>query len=387
MARLFAGSPLPRGRNLKQSVTLSRFTAPIMQNLIRVLCVGAGHMGRSHALAYHRIPGFEICGIVTRSAESRGKLNAELGGGYAEFADFYEALAATKPDAVSISTYPDTHGPYAEAAFDAGCHVFIEKPLAENVSAAEGIVAKAKSSGKKLVIGYILRHHPSWIKFIEMAQTLGKPLVMRMNLNQQSFGDNWKTHKALMSSISPVVDCGVHYVDVMCQMTRSRPVRVSGIGARLSEEIPADKINYGALQVTFEDGSVGWYEAGWGPMMSEVAFFVKDVVGPKGCASIVADKAAAEGQSSNVDAHTQTQSIRLHHSQLTPEGTFARTDETIRLDDEPDHDDLCHREQDYFLRAILDDLDLTDHMEDALASMRIVVAADESFRTGKTIDL
>ena len=76
-------------------------------------------MGRSHALAYHRIPGFEICGIVTRSADSRGKLNAELGGGYAEFADFHEALSETKPDAVSISTYPDTHGPYAEAAFDA----------------------------------------------------------------------------------------------------------------------------------------------------------------------------------------------------------------------------------------------------------------------------
>jgi predicted dehydrogenase len=122
-------------------------------------------------------------------------------------------------------------------------------------------------------------------------------------------------------------------------------------------------------------------------MMSEVAFFVKDVVGPKGCVSIVADKAAAEGQSANVDAHTQTQSLKLHHSQLTPEGTFAKEDESIRLDDEPDHDGLCHREQEYFLKAILEDVDLTDHMADALASMRIVAAADESFRTGKTIDL
>lgn len=358
-----------------------------MQKPIRILCAGAGHMGRSHALAYHRLPGFEIVGIVTRSAESRGKLNAELGGGYAEFADYYEALAATQPDAVSISTYPDTHAPYAEAAFDAGCHVFIEKPLAENVAAAEAIVAKAKVTGLKLVIGYILRHHPSWIRFIEVARTLGKPLVMRMNLNQQSSGDNWKTHQNLMSSISPVVDCGVHYVDVMCQMTGSRPIRVSGIGARLSDELPADKINYGALQVTFEDGSVGWYEAGWGPMMSEVAFFVKDVVGPQGCVSIVADRAAGEGQSANVDAHTQTQSLRLHHSQLTPAGAFARADETIRLDDEPDHDELCHREQEYFLRAILEDLDLTRHMDDAVASMRIVEAADESFRTGLTVAL
>jgi len=49
-----------------------------------------------------------------------------------------------------------------------------------------------------------------------------------MNLNQQSSGDNWKTHRALMQTCSPIVDCGVHYVDIMCLMTGSRPVRVSG---------------------------------------------------------------------------------------------------------------------------------------------------------------
>jgi len=344
-------------------------------------------MGRSHALAYHSIDGFEICGIVTRGGKSGEALNKELCSGYPQFTDFHEALRVTKPDAVSISTYPDTHAEYAEAAFDAGCHVFIEKPLAETVEGAERIVAKARETGRKLVIGYILRHHPSWIRFIEIARTLGKPLVMRMNLNQQSSGANWYTHKSLMSSISPIVDCGVHYVDVMCQMTRSKPVRVSGIGARLTDELPAGKINYGHLQVTFEDGSVGWYEAGWGPMMSEVAFFVKDVVGPSGCVSIVAETAAAAGQSANVDAHSKTESLRLHHAELKPDGTFGKADEVLRLDDEPDHDELCRREQEFFLNAIREDVDLSDHMEDAIASMRIVAAADESFRTGRTVDL
>ena len=108
-----------------------------MSKKIRILCVGAGNMGSSHARAYHKLEEFEITGIVTRSPESRGALNKELGGGYAEFGDFHEALAATRPDAVSISTYPDTHGPYAEAAFAAGAHVFIEKPLAETVAEAE----------------------------------------------------------------------------------------------------------------------------------------------------------------------------------------------------------------------------------------------------------
>jgi len=344
-------------------------------------------MGRSHALAYHHLPGFTIAGLVTRSEASRAALLAELGGAVPGFDDFKEALRLTRPDAVSISSYPDTHASYAIAAMEAGCHVFVEKPLAETVAEAEAIVAKAAALKRKLVIGYILRVHPSWIRFIELARTLGKPLVMRMNLNQQSSGPEWRTHKALLSSISPIVDCGVHYVDVMCQMTGSKPVRVSGIGARLTDELPADKINYGQLQVSFADGSVGWYEAGWGPMMSEVAFFVKDVVGPKGCISIVADKAAAEGQSANVNAHSQTQSLRLHHSALGSDGKFIKTDERISLEDEPDHDALCRREQEYFLRAIQEDLDLGSHMQDAIQSMRIVAGADESFRTGKTVDL
>lgn len=358
-----------------------------MSRTIKVLCVGAGHMGRSHALAYHQIEGFEICGIVTRSESSSGKLNAELGGKYEEFHNFHEALATTKPEAVSISTYPDTHAEYAVAAMEAGADIFIEKPLAETVEKAEAIVAKAHELGRKVVIGYILRHHPSWIKFIEVAQTLGKPLVMRMNLNQQSSGANWETHKNLMSSISPIVDCGVHYVDVMCQMTRSKPIRVSGIGARLTDELPEGKINYGHLQVTFEDGSIGWYEAGWGPMMSETAFFVKDVVGPKGCVTIQAKDAGSVGSSADVDAHTKTEMLRLHHSQLNDEGKFVKEDDWIGTDDEPDHDGLCFREQEYFLNTIRENLDLTDHMADAINSMRIVAAADESFRTGKTIDL
>jgi predicted dehydrogenase len=358
-----------------------------MSTPIRVLCVGAGHMGRSHTLAYHTLPGFAVAGLVTRSEASRAALIAELGGNVPGFNDFAEALRQTRPDAVSISSYPDTHAAYAIAAMEAGCHVFVEKPLAETVAEAEAIVAKAAALKRKLVIGYILRVHPSWIRFIALARTLGKPLVMRMNLNQQSSASEWRTHKALMSSISPIVDCGVHYVDVMCQMTGSKPVRVSGIGARLTDELPADKINYGQLQVSFEDGSVGWYEAGWGPMMSEVAFFIKDVVGPKGCVSIVADKAAAQGQSANVNAHTQTQSLRLHHSALGPDGRFTQNDECFLLEDEPDHDELCRREQEYFLRAITEDLDLSSHMQDAIQSMRIVAGADESFRTGKTVDL
>ncbi|MES2872318.1 MAG: Gfo/Idh/MocA family oxidoreductase [Bacteroidota bacterium] len=351
---------------------------------LRVLVIGCGNMGSSHATAYHNLPGFEICGLVSKG-KSKEILNDKLGGKYQLFDDVDKAISETNPDAVCISTYPDTHESYAVKAFENGCHVFIEKPVADSVEGAERVVAASKKANKKLVVGYILRHHPSWEKFIELSGQLGKPLVMRMNLNQQSDGAMWTLHRNLMSSLSPIVDCGVHYIDVMCQMTRSKPTQVYAIGARLTEEIPDGNYNYGQLQIRFEDGSVGWYEAGWGPMVSETAFFVKDVFGPKGSVSIVAKDAGGEGKSSSIESHTKTESIRFHHADLDKDEKFSKADTWINLEDEPDHQELCNREQRYFLKSINEDLDLTSHGDDAINSLRIAFACDESVRTGKVV--
>ena len=350
---------------------------------LKTLVVGCGNMGTSHARAYHQLDGFEIVGLVSRGEESRERLSNELGG-VATFPEYAHALEVTKPDVVSINTYPDTHFNYVKMALEANAHVFVEKPLALTVKEAKTLVELSQKQGKKMVVGYILRVHPTWAKFTRMAQTLGKPLVMRMNLNQQSSGSHWYTHKQLMKSMSPIVDCGVHYVDVMCSMTRSNPVSVSAIGARLSNEIDADMYNYGQLQVRFEDGSVGWYEAGWGPMMSETAFFIKDVIGPNGCVSI---SDLNKGASDDVEGHSKTGSLKLHHSKLDSEGHFTKKDEIISTEDEPDHDGLCLLEQEYFLNAIVNNVDLTHHLNDAINSLKIVLAADASVRTGKTIDL
>lgn len=350
----------------------------------RILVVGCGKMGTSHARAYHKMDAFEIVGVVSRGPETRGRLSAMLGG-VAQFDDFEGALNTTRPDAVCISTYPDTHADFCRKALQAGCHVFVEKPLAETVQDAEAVVHLAQTTKRKVVVGYILRVHPAWQKFIEIARALGKPLVMRMNLNQQSSGEEWRVHQNLMRTMSPIIDCGVHYVDMMCQMTGARPVRVHAIGARLAGEIRSDMYNYGHLHVAFDDGSVGWYEVGWGPMISETAFFVKDVIGPKGCVSIASPE--GQGSSSDIDSHTKTNQLRVHHAQLDPEGAFIQPDEIIDMSDEPDHQHLCDREQAFFLKAICEDLDLSDHLRDAVNSLQIVLAADASHRSGEVVYL
>ncbi|WP_438750984.1 Gfo/Idh/MocA family protein [Pararhizobium sp. O133] len=351
-----------------------------MQKPVRVLVAGLGNMGRSHALAYHNNPGFEIVGLVNRSKPT---LAPELSH-YEILPDFEKALKELKPDLCSICTYSDSHADYAVTAFEAGCDVFIEKPLATTVADAERVVAAARKAGKKLVVGYILRHHPSWVRLIAEARKLGGPYVFRMNLNQQSSGPTWMTHKSLMETTPPIVDCGVHYVDVMCQITDAKPVEVRGMGLRLSNEIAEGMYNYGHLQVIYEDGSVGWYEAGWGPMISETAFFVKDVMSPNGSVSIVMDPNA---KSDDIDTHTKTAVIRVHKAETGADGKFVHEDEDLKMDGEPGHQELCDFEQAYVLKAITENLDLERHMNDAVQSLRICLAADESVRTGRPVKL
>ena len=339
--------------------------------MIRAAVIGLGNMGLSHAIALHNNPDVELVALFNRSDVDLPEPLKSAGVPIRPKLD----LDGIEIDLLVIATYSDSHAELAMQAMEAGCHVFVEKPLATTVEDAVRVVETAKRLNRKLVVGYILRHHPSWQRLIAEARNLGGPYVFRMNLNQQSDGPTWETHKALMRTTSPIVDCGVHYVDVMCQITDAKPIKVNGIGLRLSDEIAEDMYNYGQLQVTFSDGSVGWYEAGWGPMMSETAFFVKDVVSPNGAVSITEDN---KSKSDDVDGHTKVGGILVH----TRAG-----DRLIEMPDEPGHQELCDTEQAYFLNAIINDTNLSRHMNDAVQSLRICLAADESIRSGRTVDL
>jgi len=123
-------------------------------------------------------------------------------------------------------------------------------------------------------------------------------------------------------------------------------------------------------------------------MMSEVAFFVKDVIGPKGCVNIMDAEQGSDKGSDDIDSHTKTNRLKVHYADKDENDEFTKPGKIINMEDEPDHQGLCDLEQEYFLNAINKDIDLTNHLNDAVNSLKIVlVAADESFRTGKTVNL
>ncbi|MFN7003576.1 MAG: Gfo/Idh/MocA family protein [Roseinatronobacter sp.] len=340
--------------------------------MIRVLVVGLGQMGQSHAASYQTLPEFDLVGLVNRSDVTLPEALAHLSVEH----DFDAALARHKPDLVAIATYSDSHAALAIKAMEAGAHVFVEKPLATTVADCEAVAETAKRTGRKLMVGHILRHHPTWIALIEAARDLQGPYVFRLNLNQRSNGPAWEIHKALMRSTSPIVDCGVHYVDVMCQITDAAPVEVRGMGLRLSDEIAPEMYNYGHFQVLFADGSCGWYEAGWGPMMSETAHFVKDIVSPGGAVSLRAPQGIG---SADVEGHTAAD-----HLIVAPTGEGER----LRVFAEsPGHQGLCDRQATAMAQAIREDQDLSRHVADAVRSVAVCLAADESVRTGHPVRL
>ena len=128
-------------------------------------------------------------------------------------------------------------------------------------------------------------------------------------------------------------------------------------------------------------------------MMSEVAFFVKDIIGPNGAVSLVPahvdkkDQLAEISDSADIGRHTKTDLIQYHHAEVGADKNFIKRDEFISTEDEPSHQELCDREQEFFLKAIEDDLDLSESMDAAVNSLRIVLAAEESIKQGKVIEL
>lgn len=67
----------------------------------------------------------------------------------------------------------------------------------------------------KVLVGHILRHNSTYKKVAEMIHEgfIGTPLVIRMVQNKHI--KDWKRHFELLNNTSPIVDYGVHYIDIM----------------------------------------------------------------------------------------------------------------------------------------------------------------------------
>lgn len=203
--------------------------------------------------------------------------------------DAERCISRDDVDIVIIATYPSSHLELAELCVKYKKHIICEKPIATNIEDGRKFVKLVKDNpGVKVLVGHILRHNHTYNMVAKMIQEgkIGHPIIMRMCQNHHTM--NWERYLKLIRETSPIVDCGVHYLDVMRWFTGAEIVSVSGIGMRTDTDVPEDKNNYELVTVKLSDGSVGFYEAGWTKTISSDN--LKEFIGPKGSIRIIYQK-------------------------------------------------------------------------------------------------
>ncbi|MBE6871330.1 MAG: Gfo/Idh/MocA family oxidoreductase [Ruminococcaceae bacterium] len=249
-----------------------------------VVVVGCGKIGQEHLSDIYYRENVNIVGVVDINEETAQvcarKFNAESWS-----VDWRDYLKRDDVDIVIIATYIDTHMRIMRACLENGKHVLCEKPVVATEQGVKEFADLVLSSNCKVRVGYILRHNETY-KYVQNCienGLIGKPIVMRMVQNHHAM--NWERYKRLLKDCSPIVDCGVHYFDIMQWFTGADITSVHGIKAAVDDDLDVDEYNYGLVTVTLSDGSVGYYEAGWGQSIS--ADNVKEFIGPKGRLRIV----------------------------------------------------------------------------------------------------
>ena len=220
--------------------------------VVRIGIAGCGtaariHLDRLLAVDQVRIVGCADPDLSAAAAlADRASLRSETGTErpVPSFADYRELLRAQVPDALAIFTPHLLHYRLTMDALQAGCHVFIEKPLSTNVQEAADIVSLAKGRHLKVAVGQQFRLSPSLIEARRrIAQgaigpirlvtcLLARPWLTTLGRQESTWRFNTK-----MGGGGILSDAGDHLIDALLWTTgqtargRRRPERL-GSGNR-----------------------------------------------------------------------------------------------------------------------------------------------------------
>lgn len=137
-------------------------------NTVRIAVIGAGGMGQGHCNTLKRVPDCVLSAICDQHAPNAEKVGREHGVPW--FTDPAKLLASRLCDAVIVSTPHPIRPPIAIAAMRAGLHVMAEKPLADRVSAADRMIAMARTTGVAFAAMFQRRTEPAVIRALELVR-------------------------------------------------------------------------------------------------------------------------------------------------------------------------------------------------------------------------
>lgn len=250
-----------------------------------IALIGCGHMGQAHL--EHIYSKDNVCvSYVCDRDENRARDFQRRFGAKKICTDAFTCISAADVDIVILATYPSSHVELLKLCLQHKKHVICEKPIAKTPEEGEVFVRLVKENPDvKVLVGYILRHNVTYQKVAQMIQdgAIGKPIAMRMTQNHHTM--EWERYRRLLEETPPIVDCGVHYLDVMQWFTGATVTHMSGVGLRTEDDLPEGRNNYEMVNVRLSDGSVGFYEAGWSKTIASDN--TKEFIGPLGSIRLI----------------------------------------------------------------------------------------------------
>lgn len=180
--------------------------------------VSPGRWARKLAAAIQSSSVVELVGVASRQATNAGAFAEEFGGKV--YGDYAEMLSDPAIEGVVLATPDHVHHRQAMAAFDAGKHVFVEKPIAHRVDLAVAMQDEARRRDLVLSVGMPLRRNGSARQIKRWIETgdLGSVVMVAANHGApgiQSRGtDGWFSSPESVPG-GPLDQLGVHYGDLL----------------------------------------------------------------------------------------------------------------------------------------------------------------------------
>ncbi len=210
---------------------------------VRVVVVGAGHLGTYHLQKLAADPECELVGVVDIDAAQRAK--AAQAHQIPAAADLSQL--AVEADAAVIATPTVTHRQVGEAALARGWHILVEKPLAHQAAEARALAQSARAHGRLVQVGHTERFNPAIAAALALADRPRYIVSERLG-----------PFTGRSADVDIILDLMIHDLDVVATLVPSPLVETRAVGV----PIITQEIDMAAVRLAFADGTVAQLSAG-----------------------------------------------------------------------------------------------------------------------------
>lgn len=205
--------------------------------MLKVAVFGVGHLGKFHLNNWKEIPEAEVVGFYDPDPQTAATVAEKFK--IKSFDDVAELM--DKCDAVDIIAPTNFHYELCEQAIRKGKHVFVEKPLANNMEEARKLMKLVKESNVKLQVGHVERFNPA---FLALGETRLHPMFIEVH-RLAEFNPRG-------TEVSVILDLMIHDIDIILHIVKSEVKNIYASGVAVMTDTP-DIAN---VRIEFNNGCV-----------------------------------------------------------------------------------------------------------------------------------